>query len=123
MAEETGKGELVRLEDFIALAKEGKEVQSTVQLRKQFVQQKAHPAQTGEMKAETDMYLLIADYAFKGAGKEGKISKIYVSGSVGEPLNATKQNTYIANARLKMDYMRLREADIVFEEVFWEERM
>jgi hypothetical protein len=122
MAGETEKGELIRLEDFIALAKEGKEVQLTVSLRKQLVQQKFHPEQTEEKKGEIDMYLLIADYSFQGAGKKGKVSKIYVSGTVGEPLNATKQNTYIANARLKMDYMRLREVDIIFEEIFWEER-
>jgi hypothetical protein len=48
-----------------------------------------------------------------------KVSKIYVSGIIGEPMNATRQNIEIANSRIKMDYMRLREVNIIFEEVFF----
>lgn len=107
-----------RLEDFIDLATQGKDIQLSVDLKKQIV-----TTQTpGEAKGAKDMYLLSCDYSFSVDGRKTTVSKIYVSGNSGEPLNAAKQNTYVANARLKMDYMRLRELNIPFEEKFWEER-
>ncbi len=45
--------------------------------------------------------------------------KFYVSGIEGESLNMTKRNIYVANERLRMDYKRLREAKIAFEEKYW----
>ncbi|MBM4136814.1 MAG: hypothetical protein FJ241_08290 [Nitrospira sp.] len=119
MAEVHEISELSRLEDFIALAKGGKEVQMSIEVKKQIVTQKVHPDETEEMRSEIDMYLLIGDYAFKVGGEVKKVSKIYVAGAVGEPLNAARQNIHIANARLKMDYVRLREAHIIFEEVYF----
>ncbi len=113
------KGEPGRLEDLVALAKEGKEVQLTVELRKQIVTQKVEAGGAEGGKGGVDMYLLIGDYSFKVGEHAGKISKIYVSGTVGEPLNATRKNMNIVNDRLKMDYMRLRDADIIFEEVYF----
>ena len=115
MSGEIEKDEFLRLEDFIAMANEGKEVQLTVTLSKHAVTKKPQPAETGEK----EMYLLIGDYLFSVGGVVTKVSKIYVSGIVGEPMNATKQNINIANSRIKMDYMRLREANIIFEEVFY----
>jgi hypothetical protein len=119
MSREIEKDEFIRLEDFIARAKEGKEVQLSVTLNKHVVKKKSHPAETDERKDEVEMYLLIGDYSFKVGGTVSKVSKIYVSGIIGEPMNATKQNINIANSRIKMDYMRLREANIIFEEVFF----
>ena len=49
------------------------------------------------------MYLLIGDYSFNVGEAVSKVSKIYVSGVIGEPMNATKQNRSIANSRIKMD--------------------
>jgi len=118
MADTNEKGELGRLEDFIALSRQGKDVQLSVTLRKQIVTQKAHSG----MKGEEDIYLLIGDYSCTVGSDVKNVAKIYVSGTVGEPRNAAKQNIYIANARLSMDYIRLREADIIFEEKYWEER-
>jgi hypothetical protein len=119
MSREAEKDEFVRLEDFIARTKEGKEVQLSVALSKHLVIKKSPPAETDERKGQVDMYLLIGDYSFKVGGAVSKVSKIYVSGVIGEPMNATKQNISIANSRIKMDYMRLREANIIFEEVFF----
>ena len=119
MSGEIEKDEFVRLEDFIARAKEGKEVQLSVTLSKQVVTKRSHPAETDERKGELDMYLLIGDYSINVGGAVNKVSKIYVSGIIGEPMNATRQNIEIANSRIKMDYMRLREVDIIFEEVFF----
>lgn len=113
------KGEFSRIEDFIALAKEGTDVHVSIELRKQLVAQKVHPEDTEEKKSEIDMYLLLGDYTFKVKGEEKKISKVYVYGSAEEPLVAAKENKNIANERLKMDYRRLREANIMLEEKYF----
>lgn len=112
--------ELKRLEDFISIAKTGKEVKVNVSLKKEVVTQKVHPQATEEMRSELDMYLLIADYNFEVDKDITRISKVYMYGSVGESLADTKVATNIANARLKMDYDRLRSAGIVFEEKYFE---
>jgi hypothetical protein len=108
-----------RIEDFIALAKEGKDVHVEIELEKQVVAQKVHPDETEDMKVEIDMYLLIGSYTFR-VGKEVKqVSKVYVYGSLEEPAGVFLVNTNIANARLKMDYKRLREANINVEEKYF----
>ena len=111
--------ELVRIEDFIALANEGKQVKASIELKKQFVSQKVHPGETEEMKDEIDMYLLMGDYSFTAEGKTKKVSKIYVYGSSEESLNDAKINKSIANERLKMDYKRLQDAKITLEEKYF----
>lgn len=119
MAGVNEKTEFSRLEDFIDLAKEGKDVHVTIELRKQLVAQRVHPGDTEEMKGEIDMYLLIGDYTFR-VGKEVKsVSKVYMYGSSEESLDAVKVDRNIANARLKMDYQRLRNANITFEEEYF----
>jgi hypothetical protein len=120
MVEISGKSELLRIEDFIALAKEGKGVNVTIDLRQEFAAQKVHPGDTEELKAAIDIYLLFGDYTFKIGKWEKVVSKAYMYGSTGESLNDTKINKSIANERLKMDYKRLREAKIVFEEKLWD---
>jgi len=112
-------GDYGRIEDFIALAKEGGKVSLEIELRKQLVTQKVPPGVTEDMKDEVDMYLLTADYIFK-VGKDMKlVSKVYMFGSSEEPPAALKVNSSIANARLKMDYRRLRDAKITFEEKYF----
>jgi hypothetical protein len=119
MVEVSGKSELLRIEDFIALAKEGKGVNVTIDLRKQPVVQKVHPGDTEESKGELDMYLLFGDYTFKIGKWEKVVSKVYMYGTVGETLNETKVNKSIANERLKLDYQRLKEVNIHFEEKYF----
>lgn len=119
MVEVSEKGELLRIEDFIALAKEGKDVNVEVNLRKQIVSQKVHPGDTEEMKGEIDMYLLVGDYTFSVGNWKKLVSKIYVYGSIEESLNDAKINKSIANERLKMDYKRLQDAKITFEEKYF----
>jgi hypothetical protein len=104
-----------RLEGFITLAKEGKEVNLDIDLKKQIVAQKVHPGDTEEMRNEIEMYLLSGEYTFRVGSESRHISKIYVAGTVRETLDDTKQNISIANARLDMDYKRLREANITFK--------
>jgi hypothetical protein len=108
-----------RIEDFIALANEGGRVDLAIELKKQLVTQKVPQGVTEDMKDEIDMYLLTADYIFK-VGKDMKIvSKVYVFGSSEEPPDVIHVNSHIANARLKMDYQRLKDAKITFEEKYF----
>jgi hypothetical protein len=111
--------EFGRIEDIIALAKEGKDVHAEVELKKQVVSQKVHPGDTGDMKSEIDMYLLIGAYTFS-VGKDVKqVSKVYVYGSLDELPGVFFANTNIANARLKADYRRMRDANIKVEEKYF----
>jgi hypothetical protein len=111
--------ELVRIEDFIALAKKGKNVTLEIELLKQAISQKIHPGDTEERKREIEMYLLIGSYTFKVDGTVNKVSKVYVYGSSDESANDVKINKNIANERLKMDYNRLKEANIKFREKYF----
>ena len=109
-----------RLEDFIVLAKEGEKVEADIELRKNLIKEKVHPDETEDMSAEKDMYLLVGEYTFKWAnGGSRKVSKIYVLGAVAESLVASSGNKNIANQRLKMDYQRLRDANISFVEKYF----
>lgn len=119
MVEVSGKSELLRIEDFIALAKEGKDVNVTVDLRQEFVSQKVHPGDTEELKGAIDMYLLFGDYTFRIGSWEKLVSKVYMYGSTEESLNETKINKSIANERLKLDYQRLKDVNIHFEEKYF----
>jgi hypothetical protein len=119
MAGVNEKSGLCRIEDFIALAKEGKDVHVAIDLKKQVVAQKVHPDETEDMKREIDMYLLIADYTFR-VGKDVKpVFKVYMFGSSEESPDAAKVNKSIANTRLKVDYQRMRDAKITFEEKYF----
>ncbi|MDY6971383.1 MAG: hypothetical protein SV775_03530 [Thermodesulfobacteriota bacterium] len=112
-------GEFNRIEDFISFARKGNQVDLTVKLRKQMVAQKVHPGETEDMKTEIDMYLLLGDYTFTVGGNVKKISKSYIFGSAGESRSNADVDKKVANARLKMDYQRLKDAKIVFEEKYF----
>ena len=111
--------EFVRIEDFIALAVEGKQVNASIELRKKIVSEKVHLGTFEQTKDEIDMYLLFGDYTFSVGKDVKKISKIYMYGSSEESLNEANMNKSIANARLKMDYKRLQDAKIFLEETFF----
>jgi hypothetical protein len=117
----TEKSVVSRLEDFISLARNGEKVDLAVTLNKQIFTRKFYPSKTGVSEDEIDMYILTADYSFLVEGKTYEITKFYTSGIEGETLNETQHNVHVANQRLKMDYKRLRETEIVFAEVFWDE--
>lgn len=109
-----------RLEDFIDVARRGEQVDLTVTLKKQRFIRKFDPYSMVDSEDEIDMCILSADYSFSVGGKTNKVTKLYVHGIEGESLIAAKSNISIANERLKMDYKRLRKANIVFEEKFWD---
>ena len=119
MVEVSGKSELLRIEDFIALAKEGKDVNVTIDLRQEFISRKMHHGDTEELKGELAMYLLFGDYTFKIGDWEKVVSKVYMYGSTGESLNDTRIAKSIANERLRLDYQRLKDVNIHFEEKYF----
>ncbi len=112
-------GDYKRIEDFIALSKEGGKVDLEIELKKHIVTQKVPQGDTEDMKDEIDMYLLTGDYIFNVGNNKKLVSKVYVFGSSEEPRDAVNVNLHIANARLKMDYQRLKEAMITFEEKYF----
>ncbi len=116
MPQNTEAANVQRLEDFIALAQQGKKVTAEISLRRQLVEQKVHPDETSEVKEAISMYLLLADFTLTAEGKTGKVSKVYTFGSGEESLDGARVNKGIANARLKMDYRRLKDAGIICEE-------
>jgi hypothetical protein len=110
-----------RLEDFISIARKGEKVDLTVVLNTRIFTRKFDPYTMGDPEDEIDMFILSADYLFVVEGETKEVTKYYASGIEGESASVTKRNIYVANERLKMDYERLREANIVFLEKFWDQ--
>jgi len=108
-----------RLEDFITIARKGKEVELTVVLDKQLYTRKFPPYTMGDPGDEIDMYILAANYVFVVEGKIHEFTKFYASGVEGDSPSAVQREIDVANERLKMDYKRLRDANIIFSEKFW----
>jgi hypothetical protein len=71
------------------------------------------------MKSEIDMYILIGAYTFRVGKVVKQVSKVYMYGSLGEPPGVFWVSINIANTRLKMDYQRLKDAKITFEEKYF----
>ena len=109
-----------RLEDFISIARKGEKIDLTVELNKRIFTPKFDSYTMGDQKDEIDIYIFSADYLFVVAGEAMEVTKYYGSGIKGTSLIETKNNIYVANERLKMDYKRLREAKIIFSEKFWD---
>lgn len=108
-----------RLEDFISIARKGYEVGLTVVLDKQLFTRKFAPYTIGEPGDEIDMYILAANYVFVVEGKIHEFTKFYASGVEGDSPSAVQREIDVANERLKMDYERLRDSNIVFLEKFF----
>jgi|WetSurMetagenome_2_1015567.scaffolds.fasta_scaffold1038161_2 hypothetical protein len=109
-----------RLEDFIVLTWQGKEVRLSVELKKPILTPKFRPGEIEGLKGDMDMYLLVANYSFNVEGEIRRVSKIYGAGIVEEPQDFTQKNSFIANKRLEIDYKRLEGSHIKFEKKYWE---
>jgi hypothetical protein len=114
-----GKSNIFRLEDFIVLAREGKDIHASVDLIKKIVAPAVNPEETEDTKGTSDMYLLLGEYNFKVAGEARKVMKSYAFGTFAQSKDSMVQNIRVANERLKMDYQRFRKAHIVFEEKYF----
>jgi len=67
----------------------------------------------------TDMYFLMGDFNFDAVGETTTISKVYILGPVEESDEEEQERKKVANERLKMDYQRLKDANIAFEEQYF----
>ena len=112
-------GSINRLEDFIGLAKQGKKINLKVELTKYPIISNQPPEKRYLVSAKKDMYLLIADFLFGNEPDIITISKVYAMGCADEAATEDQSNKEIANARLKMDYERLKKVSINFEEKFF----
>jgi hypothetical protein len=110
---------LNRLEYFIERAQSGKKVGVEVTLRREQVEQRVHPDETDDKTGILHMYLLFGDYLCECEGEVSTVSKIYVYGLGDESGKNGQVNKNLANARLKMDYRRLKDAQIDFEEKYF----
>ena len=109
-----------RLDDFITIARKGKEVELTIVLDKRIFKRKFAPSTMGDPGDEIDTYILAANYVFVVEGKIREFTKFYAFGVEGDSPSAVQREIDVANERLKMDYKRLREAKIIFLELFWD---
>ena len=108
-----------RLESFIELAKSGRQLKIQVDLYSRDVKQLGHSEATDDVTEESDMSLLIADFIPIGLEGEPRVTKVYAISPIDESEVDAKVTRSIANERLKMDYKRLQEAKIEFEEKFF----
>lgn len=109
-----------RLEDFITLSKAGKKVQVDISLRKEMVKQTGHATGTDDIIDERVVNLFMADFTPQGMSDEKrKVSKIYAFCDINETETDEKIIRHTANERLKMDYKRLRDGKVQFEEKYF----
>ena len=69
---------LSRIDDFVAVARSGREVVASIELLRVPVTEKVHPGGTEDMKSEIPMYLLLGNYNFTVGKDSKKVSKAYV---------------------------------------------
>ncbi len=108
-----------RLENIISLAKEGKHIRASIDLKKKIVTPAVNPEETGDTKSNNNMYLFIGEYSFTVAGETHKVTKVYAFGTFTHSRDSFEENMHFANERLKIDYKRLKEVKIEFEEKYF----
>ena len=110
-----------RLDDIIRLARSGQTVLLDIQVYNKLVKQVNRSESTDDIDIETDLALLMADF-FPAAGSTGKaasVTKVYAVSLLNENEIDAKTTRHIANQRLKMDFIRLKEAGVKFEEKYF----
>lgn len=108
-----------RLENYISLAKEGKNIQALIDLQKKIVIPALNPEKTEDTESNNNMYLLVGEYSFTVTGEAHKVLKVYAFGTFSHSRDSLEQNMRFANERLKIDYERLRNVKIEFEEKYF----
>ncbi|UCD86365.1 MAG: hypothetical protein JSV01_00860 [Desulfobacterales bacterium] len=108
----------IRLEEVISWAREGKKIKASVKLSREPIVEVVL-VEAGYPQP-TPAYLLNAEYTFEVDGKSYKVAKTYLRGSGSESVKVSAANRNVTNARLKMDYDRLRQAGIDLKEKYFE---
>jgi hypothetical protein len=110
-----------RLDDYIKLAKSGKSIRLQTRFYRKWFKEVSHSNATDDLDIEMDKCLLMADFSSINAeqGMPEKITKAYMISAINENEIDDKTTCYIANERLRMDYTRLKQADILIEEKYF----
>ena len=108
-----------RLEDFIRLAEKGKQVELDVELKTIPVTQEVSVDDKKITHKQHKTYVLIAYFTCRADNEIQRLSKVYMFATGEESLNSIRVNKEIANARLQVDYNRLKAAHIHFTEEFF----
>ena len=124
MAQMNNPCELKILEDFIEIARDGKHVEAEVELRSYCTNagDDSLPCFTDavpNVNDHIDNCIMIADYTFKIGGQSCRLSKIYMFTTQADSLEQTRDNWVIANARLNVDYKRLKAVHIDIVEKYF----
>ena len=106
-----------RLEDLIKLSLSGKTVRIEVKIFQKIVNEVSRSESTNDTNIPTKMSLLMAD--FRSVGGPEMVRKVYAICPLNEDEVYAKKTRQLANQRLKMDYTRLKEANIIFEEKYF----
>lgn len=116
-----GGGFKERLDDFLELAQTGQTVHLRIAVYQKLIKQVSQSGATDDIDIEMDMRLLMADFMPISAAqsKPAMVTKVYAICPVNESEIEAKITLHIANERLKVDFNRLREANIQFEETFF----
>lgn len=110
-----------RLDDYINLAQSGKTIRLQTRLYRKRFKQASRSNATGGIDMDMDMCLFVADFTPLEAarGMPEKVTKPYMICPVKDNESDEKTTRHVANERLRMDYARLRGADISFEEKYF----
>lgn len=110
-----------RLDDFIKRAQSGKSVQLEIKTHRDIVKHVSQSESTDDINVESDMALLMADFKMVPVtpGDPKMVSKVYAIGNINASEPDAKTTSHVANQRLRMDYARLKAANINFEETFF----
>ena len=110
---------LNRLEDFIVQSKHGKKVGVQIHLRREKILRQGDACAQG--REVVDGYLFIADFTFSLDNEAYTVSKVYSLSYLTPNADDLQVDRQVANARLKMDYVRLHKAGIEVEERYFQE--
>jgi hypothetical protein len=119
--EEVDGGVEERLDGFIKLAQTGQTIQLQINVYRNIVKQTSQSESTDDIDIATDMCLLMADFAptADAPAKPAKVTKVYAICPINEIEVNEKITRHIANERLRMDYARLKEGKVKFEELYF----
>jgi hypothetical protein len=119
--QEPREGLKERLDDIIKLARQGHTVTLDIQVYRNLVKQISRSESTDDIDIETDLVLLMADFIPTPARTAGgaKVTKVYAVSPLNESEIDEKTTCHIANQRLKMDFSRLKDAGVKFEEKYF----
>ncbi len=108
----------IRLEEVIEKARSATKATGDVKLLKRPIKFLVHPE--AEIVEEQEARLYTADFIFNINGETYKVAKTYLTEFITESPEVVMLNRNIANARLKEDYKRLKEAGIEITEKYFE---